>query len=76
MKPSAIKIERFIEREEARLGIHKVVPPRWVRVLVDDQTKPGETTQSAIDRHLREHPEDAGCNWIADVILTPEPRTR
>jgi hypothetical protein len=71
MKPTIAAIERFIAREEARLAVHKVVPPRWVRVLVD-----GETTESAIAAHLREHPEDANCNWIADIIVGPEPRPR
>jgi hypothetical protein len=72
MKPTVAKIERFIEREEVRLGITKVVPSPWIRLLADI----GQTSQGVIDAHLREHPHDAGHNFLVDVIIEPRPRSR
>ena len=69
MKPTVFKIEKFIEKMEQQLSINQAIRPRWVRVLVD-----GEPAQSAIDRHLAANPQDAGCNWIAEIILDPPKR--
>jgi hypothetical protein len=63
MKPSRVRIERFLEHMEARLA----PPPdrtRFLRLMADPG--PGETAESAISKYLEEHPEDRErADWLA-----------
>jgi hypothetical protein len=72
MKPSALRIERMLEKIEAKL-----VPPerKWLRAIVrgDDEA---EAKEKALAEHIAAHPEDAGLtvrdfNWILRVIVRP-----
>jgi hypothetical protein len=74
MKPSAIRIERMLEKIEARL----VPPPRKVlRVIIDDgddEAEVKEKKEKALAEHVACHPEDVGrtvedFNWIVWVIV-------
>jgi enoyl reductase-like protein len=72
MKPSASRIERMLEKIEAKL-----VPPerKWLRAIVrgDDEA---EAKEKALAEHIAAHPEDAGLtvrdfNWVLRVIVRP-----
>jgi hypothetical protein len=73
MKPSAIRIERMLEKLEAAL-----VPPLrpCLKAIVhegDDQT---EQMKKALAEHVALHPEDAGCTvkdfrWIVHDFRPP-----
>ena len=71
MKPSAIRIERMLEKIEARL----VPPPRkWLRVIVHEGDDEAEAKEKALAEHVARHPEDVGLtvedfNWILHVIV-------
>jgi hypothetical protein len=76
MKPSAIRIERMLEKIEARL----VPPPReWLRVIIDegdDEAEAKEKKEKALAEHVARHPEDVGrtvkdFNWIEWIIVHP-----
>ena len=60
MKPSALRIERMLEKIEATL----VPPPRkWLRAIVDDTDDEAvvkEKQEKALAEHVARHPEDAG----------------
>jgi hypothetical protein len=63
MKPSRARIERFVSEMEARLA---PAPDRtrFLRLMADPG--PGETPESAISKHLEEHPEDRErADWLA-----------
>ena len=64
MKPNLARIERFVEDLERRLAIAGVIPPRWVKLVVDA----GETAEGKIAAHVREHPTDAGCNFLVRTL--------
>jgi hypothetical protein len=71
MKTTAAQIERWLIREEERLGINRVVQLPWIRLMADI----GQTSEGVIAEHLREHPQDAGrVNFLVDVIVEPKPR--
>jgi hypothetical protein len=74
MKPSAIRIERMLEKIEARL----VPPPRkWLQVIIDDrddEAEAKEKKEKALAEHVACHPEDVGrtvedFNWIVREIV-------
>jgi hypothetical protein len=75
MKPSAIRIERMLEKIEARL----VPPPRKVlRVIIDEGDDEAEAKEKAkaLAEHVARHPEDIGrtvedFNWIVRSIVRP-----
>jgi len=74
MKPSASRIERMLEKIEARL-----VPPerKWLHATVhegDDEAVVKEKQEKALAEHVARHPEDAGrtvrdFKWIMHVIV-------
>jgi hypothetical protein len=74
MKPSALRIERMLEKIEAKL-----VPPerKWLRVIIDDtddEAVQKEKKEKALAEHVASHPEDAGrtvqdFNWIVREIV-------
>jgi hypothetical protein len=73
MARAAAKILNFIEREEARLAIASVDRTKWIRLMANPG--PGETAESAIAKHLAEHPEDyeqvAWMQWLWKPAAAP-----
>ena len=78
MKPSAIRIERMLEKIEARL----VPPPRKVLGVIiddgDDEAEVKEKKEKALAEHVACHPEDVGrtvedFDWILQVIVRSWP---
>jgi hypothetical protein len=71
MKPSAIRIERMLEKIEARL----VPPPRkCLGVIIDEGDDEAAAQEKALAEHIAAHPEDAGrtvkdFNWIVREIV-------
>ena len=71
MKPSAIRIERMLEKIEAAL----VPPPRkWLRVIIHEGDDEAEAKEKALAEHVAGHPEDVGrgvkaFNWILHEIV-------
>jgi enoyl reductase-like protein len=72
MKLSALRIERMLEKIEARL-----VPPerKWLKAIIhgDDEA---EAKEKALAEHVAHHPEDVGrtvedFKWIMHVIVRP-----
>ena len=69
MKPSALRIERMLEKIEAKL-----VPPerKWLRAIIhegDAEAVVKEKQEKALAEHIAAHPEDAGLTvqdfrWI------------
>jgi hypothetical protein len=74
MKPSALRIERMLEKIEAKL-----VPPerKWLQVIVHEgKDDEAVVKEKALAEHIAAHPEDAGLtvrdfNWIVRVIVRP-----
>jgi hypothetical protein len=74
MKPSALRIERMLEKIEAKL-----VPPerKWLRAIIhegDAEAVVKEKQEKALAEHVARHPEDAGrtvedFKWILCVIV-------
>jgi hypothetical protein len=74
MKPSAIRIERMLEKIEARL-----VPPsrKVLQVIIDDrddEAEAKEKKEKALAEHVACHPEDVGrtvedFRWIVWEIV-------
>jgi hypothetical protein len=74
MKPSALRIERMLEKIEAKL-----VPPerKWLRAIIhegDAEAVVKEKKAKALAEHVASHPEDVGrtveeFNWIMRVIV-------
>ena len=57
MKPSAIRIERMLEKIEAAL----VPPPRkCLRVIIHEGDDEAAAKEKALAEHIAAHPEDAG----------------
>jgi hypothetical protein len=73
MKPSAIRIERMLEKIEARL----VPPPRkCLRVIIHEGDDEAAAKDKALAEHVACHPEDVGravqdFNWIVWEIVHP-----
>jgi hypothetical protein len=76
MKPSTPRIERMLEKIEAKL----VPPPRkWLHVFIhegvdDDEVVVKEKQEKALAEHVTRHPEDVGrtvedFKWILRVIV-------
>ena len=75
MKPSALRIERMLEKIEAKL-----VPPRkWLSAIIhegDAEAVVEEKQEKALAEHVTRHPEDVGrtvedFKWILRVIVRP-----
>ena len=74
MKPSALRIERMLEKIEAKL-----LPPerKWLGAIIhegDDEAVVKEKKEKALAEHVARHPEDAGrtvadFNWILRIIV-------
>jgi hypothetical protein len=74
MKPSALRIERMLEKIEAKL-----VPPerKWLRAIIhegDAEAVVKEKQEKALAEHVAGHPEDVGrtvedFKWIMNVIV-------
>jgi hypothetical protein len=77
MKPSTSRIERMLEKIEARL----VPPPRkWLRVIIHDGDDEAEAMEKALAKHIAAHPEDAGLtvddfDWSLWIIIDPRPNS-
>ena len=73
MKPSAIRIERMLEKIEAAL----VPPPRkCLRVIIHEGDDEAAAKEKALAEHVARHPEDVGrtvedFNWIVRSIVRP-----
>src|SRR5690348_3763707 len=71
MKPSAIRIERMLEKIEARL----VPPPRkCLSVKINEGDDEAAAMEKALAEHVAAHPEDAGravkdFDWFALEIV-------
>ena len=70
MKPSASRIERMLEKIEARL----VPPPRKCLSAIVHGDDEAEVKEKALAEHVARHPEDVGLtvedfNWILNVIV-------
>jgi hypothetical protein len=74
MKPSAIRIERMLEKIEARL----VPPPRkCLRVIIHEGDDEAAAKDKALAEHVACHPGDVGravqdFNWIVWEIVHPK----
>jgi hypothetical protein len=76
MKPSAIRIERMLEKLEAAL----VPPPRpCLRIIIHEGDDEDAAMEKALAEHVACHPEDAGLTvkdfgWIAhEIVQWPRP---
>ena len=71
MKPSAIRIERMLEKLEARL----VPPPRKCLSAIiddiDDEATVKKKKEKALAEHVARHPEDVGLT-VEDFNCTRE----
>ena len=75
MKPSAIRIERLLDKFEARL-----VPPtrKCLSAIIDDiddEATVKRKQEKALAQHVTRHPEDVGrtvedFNWILNEIVS------
>jgi hypothetical protein len=78
MKPSALRIERMLEKIEAKL-----VPPerKWLSIIVhegDAEAVVKEKQEKALAEHIAAHPEHAGSTvkdffWFVLEIVSPPP---
>jgi hypothetical protein len=76
MKPSAIRIERMLEKLEAAL----VPPPRpCLRIIIHEGDDEAAAMEKALAEHVACHPEDAGLTvkdvrWIVhEIAQWPRP---
>ena len=78
MKPSALRIERMLEKIEAKL----VPPPRkWLSAIIhegDAEAVVKEKKEKALAEHVACHPEDVGrtvedFRWILNVFVRSWP---
>ena len=76
MKPSAIRIERMLEKLEATL----VSRPRpYLRIIIHEGDDEAAAMEKALAEHVACHPEDAGLTvkdfrWIArEIVQWPRP---
>jgi hypothetical protein len=74
MKPSAIRIERMLEKIEAAL----VPPPRpCLSIITHEGDDEAAAMEKALAEHVARHPEDVGrtvedFDWIGWVIVHPK----
>jgi hypothetical protein len=74
MKPSAIRIERMLEKIEAAL----VPPPRpCLSIIIDEADDQAGAMEKALAEHVACHPEDVGrtvkdFRWIVREIVHPK----
>src|SRR5262249_6708383 len=76
MKPSALRIERMLEKIEAKL-----IPPerKWLRITIHEgeaEAVVKEKQEKALAEHVARHPEDVGrtvedFRWILSEIVRP-----
>src|SRR5262249_59325245 len=73
MKPSALRIERMLEKIEPKL-----VPPerKCLCATIHEGDDEAEAKEEALAEHVARHPEDVGrtvedFNWILQVIVRP-----
>jgi hypothetical protein len=74
MKPSALRIERMLEKIEAKLVPS---PRKWLSAIIhegDAEAVVKEKKAKALAEHVASHPEDVGrtveeFNWIMRVIV-------
>src|SRR6516225_8965177 len=71
MKPSALRIERMLEKIEAKL-----VPPerKCLGAIIHEGDDEAEAKEKALAEHVARHPEDVGrtvedFNWVLNVIV-------
>jgi hypothetical protein len=71
MKPSASRIERMLEKIEAKL-----VPPerKCLKVFIHEGDDEAEAMEKALAEHVARHPEDVGrtvedFRWIVHTIV-------
>src|SRR5215813_12245838 len=71
MKPSALRIERMLEKIEAKL-----VPPerKCLCAIIHEGDDEAEAKEKALAEHVARHPEDVGrtvadFTWILSVVL-------
>jgi hypothetical protein len=76
MKPSAIRIERMLEKLEATL----VSRPRpYLRIIIHEGDDEAAAMEKALAEHVACHPEDAGravkdCRWTTrEIVRWPRP---
>jgi hypothetical protein len=76
MKPSAIRIERMLEKLEATL----VSRPRpYLRIIIHEGDDEAAAMEKALAEHVARHPEDAGLTvkdfrWtIREIVQWPRP---
>jgi hypothetical protein len=76
MKPSAIRIERMLEKLEATL----VPPPRpYLHIIIHEGDDEAAAMEKALAEHVACHPEDAGrtvkdFGWIVhEIVQWPRP---
>jgi hypothetical protein len=76
MKPSAIRIERMLEKLEATL----VSRPRpYLRIIIHEGDDEAAAMEKVLAEHVACHPEDAGrtvkdCRWtIREIVQWPRP---
>ena len=70
MRPTALRIERWLTDIEARL----VPPPRKCLSAIVHGDDEAEAKEKALAEHVARHPEDVGrtvadFNWILHVIV-------
>ncbi len=73
MKPSALRIERMLEKIEAKL-----VPPerKCLSTIIHEGDDEAKAMEKALAEHVARHPEDVGrtvkdFRWILNVIVKP-----
>src|SRR6516162_950562 len=73
MKPSTLRIERMLEKIEAKL-----VPPerKCLCAIIHEGDDEAEAKEKALAEHVARHPEDVGrtvedFNWTLNVIVRP-----
>jgi hypothetical protein len=73
MKPSALRIERMLEKIEAKL-----VPPerKCLKAFIHEGDDEAEAMEKALAEHVARHPEDVSrtvedFKWILSVIVRP-----
>ena len=71
MKPSTLRIERMLEKIEAKL-----VPPerKCLCAIIHEGDDEAEAKEKALAEHVARHPEDVGrtvedFNWTLSVVL-------
>jgi hypothetical protein len=77
MKPSALRIERMLEKIEAAVNALPSQRKRVLKAIVDDTDAEAvvkEKQEKVLAEHIARHPEDVGrtiadFDWILNVIM-------